>query len=82
MYTVLKSKRLHLEIPEADSERISESENDEFSVLRESTDMIVSSCFLDDVFVLFLFNSGRYLIVDTHPTSKTSSTQKKKSTTI
>jgi hypothetical protein len=43
--------------------------------------MIIGSCFLDDVFILFLFNSGRYLIVNGNSgVNKVKNTNKKSST--
>jgi hypothetical protein len=67
MYTVLKTKRFHLEIPEdkIDQERLKNGEKQVIRRNGHSGDMIVNSCFMDDVFVLFLFNSGRYFIVKT-----------------
>jgi hypothetical protein len=67
MYTVLKTKRFHLEIPEdkIDKENLKNGEKQVIGRIGQSGDMIVNSCFMDHVFVLFLFNSGRYFIVNT-----------------
>jgi hypothetical protein len=70
MYTVLKTKRFHLEIPEdkIDKENLKNAEKQVIGRSGQSGDMIVNSCFMDDVFALFLFNSGRYFIVNTSST--------------
>lgn len=83
MYSVLKTKRFHLEIPEdkIDQERLKNGEKQVYGRSRQSGDMIVNSCFMDNVFVLFLFNSGHYFIVNTSSTETEQKTLYKRSTT-
>ena len=81
MYSVLKNKRYHFEIPERlNAKELQGPCNFQGEEMQKSqNEMIVGSCFLDDVFILFLFNTGRYLIVKGSTDEKS---QTKKSNTI